>query len=181
MARDAHQLLVGLQCQPGVGDIGDQADLNRFASFFRAQILGQSLLLEAADAAPEVNLPAWHGQASHEGVAVFSGQAIGLAACRASNTQLGELCRTLDLILGLSLLNIQHGHAQVAVVVQRKLNHLLQARVREELLPGKIGSSNAAGVFIGRRIALSHRQSRAFQRRDEGAAAGEQARHQCYG
>ena len=109
------------------------------------QVLGQGLLLQAADAAEEVNLPALDADAHAERVAVLARQLAALARRRCGHAHLRQLLRTLDLVERTGLLDVEHGHAQVTVVVQRSLDQLLQPRIREEVLPRNVGSRLLAG------------------------------------
>ncbi len=51
----------------------------------------------------------------------------------------------LDLVLGPGPLDIEGGNAQVAVVLQRQGDQLLQLRIDKELLPGDVGQRLSAG------------------------------------
>ena len=52
---------------------------------------------------------------------------------------LREQIGALDLVLGPGPLDVQGGDPQVAVVVQRQGDQLLQLRIDKELLPGDVG------------------------------------------
>ena len=54
-------------------------------------------------------------------------------AARGSNGR--KQAGTLDAVLGPGLLDVQHGHTQVAIVVQGQSNDLPQTLVDEQLLP----------------------------------------------
>ena len=59
----SQQLVVGEQREPAVGHRGDQADLRRLARFLGGQVLRQRRVLQAGDAAEEVDLPGRDAQA----------------------------------------------------------------------------------------------------------------------
>ena len=59
--------------------------------------------------------------------------AIGVGADR------GNQSRALDAILRACLFDVQHGHAQIAVVGQRQFDQFLQTRVVEKFAPADVG------------------------------------------
>ena len=125
-SRQFQQFLVGQQVQPPVGDGADQADLGRIAAFFGSQILRKRLFLQAGHPAEEVQFPRSHSQPNAEvvGDVACAGRRCARGVGRQSH---GWVLRsTTYLELGSRLLYVEACNAQVAVVVQRQLNQLLQ-------------------------------------------------------
>ena len=178
VARNLQQLLVGQQRIPAAGHGGHQAGLRGAASFLGRQVLGQGGFLQAADAAEEVQLPRGDGQADLVAVDVLGARARGVrgAAGVDACTDRRELVGARDPVLGLGALDVERGHAQVTVVVQRGANQLLQACVLEEILPGQLRCSRAAfrrsgGVRAG--VLRRDRSGRALVGGDERASRQE--------
>ena len=153
------QLFVGQQGVPAVGHRRHQADLRVLAGFFGGEVLGQRLFLQAGNPAEEVDFPRRHGQAHLEGVGVVA-VGVGLAGARHHTINRGVLVGAADLELRACLLDVQHRNTQVAVVLQRNRDQLLQARVGKVVLPGQVGGSHAA-----HRSCLGQREGRGDGRR----------------
>ena len=139
---NANQLLVSQQTEVGVGHSRNQADLRGFAPFFCGQKLAQCGFFQAGNAAKKVKLIRSHCQAG----GVDTGNALirpGLAGTGHSSAHSRELIRPANLKLRPGLLDVEHGHAQVAVVAQRGVNQLAQPGVAEKALPFDVGSGGA--------------------------------------
>ncbi|MNQ51168.1 hypothetical protein D3C85_651380 [compost metagenome] len=145
------------QRQVAVGDLGDQAQGGGARGGLRGQVVLQRGLVQAAHAAPEVQLPARHADAH----LVLAGDlrlarevqvARYAAACAVRlGAEGGELVRALYAVQRARLFDPQQGGAQVAVVVQRGGDQSLQRRV------GEIGLPRDAGRDTGLRGGLAGR------------------------
>ncbi|MNQ26505.1 hypothetical protein D3C85_397440 [compost metagenome] len=176
------QLAVGLQGQPGVGHAGHQADLRGALRLRGGEVLLHGRLVQAAQAAEQVQLPG----ADAEAGAVFA-IGFGLAGTRQVGRQtlagaagigvdLREQLGALDAVQRLVGLDVERGHAQVAIVVQRLLDQPLQRRIAEEAAPLGQRRRRRAGLAVGRahRPGISHRCLRALVVGDQRAAAQRQ-------
>ena len=139
LARQVQQFLVGQQRQPAIGHRRHQAHLGGIAAFFGGEVLGERLFLEAGNAAKEVDLPGGYGQTHAERVGLVtgarSGRPAGIGRQAYARVQVG----TAHLVGGPGLLDVEHGHPQVAVVGQRNADELLQAWLCKVVLPGHGG------------------------------------------
>ena len=98
--------------------------MRSLAPFFRRQILVQRRLFQAADAAEKVQLIGRHAQAN--GIEV--GRA-GRPRSVKDTANARKLIGPLDLVLRAGLFDVEHGHAQIAVVGQRLVNQALESGV----------------------------------------------------
>ena len=157
--RQRQPLLVRRHRQPVGGHLGHQAQAGAALGLVHGQPALQRLVLQAAHAAEQVQLPAGDAhvqtggttgagitrQAARRGprpaglraraAAHATHRAAALRRMVARGGDGREQAGTLDAVLGPGLLDVQHGHAQVAVVVQCEGDDLPQALVDEQLLP----------------------------------------------
>ena len=187
LLRQPQLLLVGGQGQPGVGDLGHQRQLRRTLRFFRRQVLLQRRLAEVAHAAEQVELE--RGQADAGGVALAHRDVAAHPLHLRRRAQRRQAVGALDAVLRPRALDVEDGHAQVAVVVQRQRDHLFQPRVGEEVAPADVGHRKG-GAAVGTRRArggshLGHRPGGGDPglrfgrgRHQGGAAAGGEDRRQ---
>jgi hypothetical protein len=144
LPRECQRLPVGRQRQPGRGHFGHQAGARRTLVLGTGQPVLQGLVLQAADAPEQVQLPAadadLHGIGfGHLGapVSLLASLTRERVTLPLASTDGSSAARALDAVLRAFLLHLQHRHAQVAVVLQRQRDHLLQARFEEHLAPGR--------------------------------------------
>ena len=186
LLRQPQLLLVGGQRQPGVGDLGHQRQLRRTLRLLRRQVLLQRRLAEVAHAAEQVEFE--RGQADAGGVGLADRDVAAHALHLHRRAQRRQAVGALDAVLRPCALDVEDGHAQVAVVVQRQRDHLLQPRVGEEVAPADVG--HRKGAAVGTRRArdgrhLGHRPGGGDPglrfgrgRHQGGAAAGGEDRRQ---
>jgi hypothetical protein len=144
LPRECQRLPIGRQRQPGRGHFGHQAGARRTLVLGTGQPVLQGLVLQAADAPeqvqPQLLMPTCTASDSVTWVAPVSLLA-SLTRERVTlplaSTDGSSAARALDAVLRAFLLHLQHRHAQVAVVLQRQRDHLLQARFEEHLAPGR--------------------------------------------
>ncbi len=129
----------------GVGHFGQERDAGPGLGLLGGEVLLQGPVLEAADAAEEVQLP---GGDAHRGAVLLGdhglargGHAGGnaLAVAHGGGVDGGQQLGPLDAVGGPHLLGGQGGHAQVAVLGQREVEDLPQALVHVEVPPGNVG------------------------------------------
>ena len=140
LARQVQQLLVGQQRQPAIGHRRHQAHLGGVAAFFGGEVLGERLFLEAGNAAKEVDFPRRYGQAHAERVGQVAGARSGRPAGIGRQAHARVQVGAAYLVGGPGLLDVEHGHPQVAVVGERNADELLQAWLCKVVLPGHGGA-----------------------------------------
>ena len=149
----------------GVGDVGDQADLERALGMDRRQIIGARGLGQAAHPAPEIELERGDAGADLEAVAGDRRNAVTACDARPAGAGGGVDVRHLvgapDAILAARLVDPQDRGAQVAIIVERGRDQRLQARVAEEAAPLDVRRARARGGRAGiSRILRRGRQAR---------------------
>ena len=125
---------IGGQGQPGIADIGHQADLHIALVLLRLQERLQARLAEVAHPAPEVDLIA--GKAQLRSVLLSDRGLAGIAQLRTAAAARALALRgdarqqigARDAVLGPRFFDVVHGHAQVAVVAQGQCHHFAQLR-----------------------------------------------------
>ncbi len=125
-------LVVGQKRQITLRHRRDEADLRCLARAGRPQVVRQRGLLQAVDAAEQVNLVA--GQAHAVGGNVLC-ERRALLALGHSHVHGRPLLRPLDAEPGLGTANVEGGGAQIAVILQRDADELAQFRFDEGLFP----------------------------------------------
>ena len=143
LARQLQAAGVGIEHEPGVHDLGHQAQLHAAAVLGHAEELLQRGVVQAAHAPEEAELVAAEaalGAVLARGVgAPGGGQVVGRAAAGAGARGVhgGKEGGALYAVLRARALDGQRRHAQVAVVGQREGHHLAQARLLHEVAPGQ--------------------------------------------
>ena len=175
-------IVVGEHRQILVRHRRNQRDLRRLARFRSRQILRERLILQAPDAPEEVDFPR-RVQADRirrsrsSGRRTTDSSACAACVCDAARVERREQAGARDLILRARRLDVEHRHAQVAIVLQRELDDLLQARIGEEIAPADIRRAlpvRAAAVARARtrvRLVRVHAAFRKSLRDGRGRAA----------
>ncbi len=155
IASDLQQSLIGLQRQPGIGDTGDQTDLGAALCGLAGEELFQRLVAQTAQTTEQVQLP---GHAEGGAVLAADGRLAthvqiarsAAARPRTVGTHRRQQIGTLDAVQRAIGVDIQRRHAQVAVVLQRYLDQLLQRRVAKEFAPAQFALRLRRARGIGR-------------------------------
>jgi hypothetical protein len=149
--------------------LGDQRQVGRPLRLLGRQVLLERRRLEAAHAAPEVDLVAADADADAVGRArVVLGAAPLDAGAGAHRRQQRA---ALDAVLRLHQLDVEGGDPEVAVVGQREADQPLQARIGEDLAPAAVGGGRAGAGGVGELGGDRRRRSLVFR----GERAGRQA------
>ena len=123
-------LAVGGKGQPGVGHLGHKRDLRAHAGLLRGKVLLERRILQAPDAAEQVQLPG--ADAQIDIVQLYRSRLTGLRedaghpllACGTGSVHRREEFGPLNAVQGLRSLDVQRRHAQVAVVGERQVDDL---------------------------------------------------------
>ena len=155
------------QAEVGGRDVRDEGEQDPAAGLLGGQVAGERRLVQAADAAPQVDLP---GEAEVDVVEVHRGRdgrrEAGLpAACPASvGLDLREELGAGDAGIRPRLLDAPGGEAHVVAVPQRLVDQGLQVVLLEDLPPGPVGERPRFGRGrLGRSRPGLERRGRSLQ------------------
>ena len=153
VVRQAQQFLIGAQREIGVGDFGYKAQLRGDTGFVQGEVRSQGLVAQAADTAPEVQLPGGR----HAGNIVSPADVGGLRGAEFGRNALGGAARgkaqirqhfgALNAVQRLRRFDVERGPAQVPVVVQRDCDQLLQQRIAEKIPPADVCGGGLVRLF----------------------------------
>ena len=134
---DPQLFAVRAQGQPRIGHLGHQRQLRAATVGRFGEVLLQRGLAEVAHAAEQIQLELDHAEVGTE---LLGHRRITAAAGHLPlHADRRHAVGALDAVLRPGTLDVEHGHAQVAVVLQRLADHCLQARVDEEIAPADVG------------------------------------------
>ncbi len=135
------QIAIGEQCEPGIGDLGDQQQLRGRAIFLDGEVVLERGITQAADPAEQIELELRRrepgGIRAREVALAAQCQRAGraLTVGRTASFDGWHEIGALDAVLRARRLHVERGNAQVAIVHQCPRNQVLQLRIREEFLP----------------------------------------------
>ena len=156
LAGDQDAFVQLAQREIAVGHLRDEAHGDRAPAGVGGEELLQRGILEVAHAAPEIELPRSDAQADvvdAGGARTARGaQALGNAHAKRSGVRVegGKLIGPPDLERGARLENAQDRDAEIAVVLERLLDHRLQLRVGEVIAPGDVRGRSRIGLRVRR-------------------------------
>ena len=139
LPRHAQQLVVGEQREVGGRDRGDQADVHGLARFGGGQECGQRGLAQGCARGRRSRARSCSRPGRRRRSLPTLPAVVGWRCAVAPTPTVGQLVGAADLVGRARLLDVEHGHAQVAVVVERDLDQPLQPLVGEEALPFDVG------------------------------------------